>query len=61
MSWWKRKKCGICKKVLKKNKKTSNLEMQTADGPVQYEVCEDCSKFFDALTEVLEREYSEDE
>lgn len=55
MSWWKRKKCGTCKKVLKKNKPSHELRMQTADGILEVEICEECARFWDASADVLSK------
>lgn len=53
MSWWKRRKCKTCKKVLKANKPVHELRLQTADGIHEVEICDDCANFFDKSAEVL--------
>lgn len=53
MSWWKRKKCGTCKKVLKKKHSIHELRLQTAEGVLELEICEDCATFWDASADVL--------
>lgn len=55
MSWWKRKKCVTCKKVLKKKHTTHELRLNTADGIVDLEICEECARFWDGSAEVLSR------
>tara|TARA_B100000508_G_scaffold136306_1_gene129157 strand:- start:857 stop:1051 length:195 start_codon:yes stop_codon:yes gene_type:complete len=61
MSWWKKPKCTICKKKMKSEKKLIPVEMQTAEGPHEMKVCDECAKFFDAMIETLEREYGADD
>ena len=55
MSWWKRRKCASCKKVLKKNKPVHELRLGTADGMLELEVCEDCSRFWDMSADILNK------
>lgn len=55
MSWWKRKKCVTCKKVLKKKHTIHELRLNTADGVVDLEICEECARFWDGSAEVLSR------
>ena len=53
MSWWKRKKCGTCKTVLKPKNGIHELRLNTADGTIELEVCGDCARFWDMSAEVL--------
>lgn len=53
MSWWKRKKCGACKRVFKKKDSIHELRLQTADGVLEVEICDECARFWDASAEVL--------
>ena len=53
MSWWKRKKCASCKKVLKPKHGIHELRLGTADGVVGLEVCGDCARFWDKSADVL--------
>lgn len=55
MSWWKRRKCATCKKVLKNKHMVHELRVNTADGLVDLEICEDCARFWDGSAEVLSR------
>lgn len=55
MSWWKRRKCATCKKVLKNKHTVHELRVNTADGLVDLEICEDCARFWDGSAEVLSR------
>lgn len=61
MSWWKRKKCGTCKKVIKKKTITHELRLQTADGMLEVEICDDCARFWDASAEVLSKGRKKDD
>lgn len=61
MSWWKRSKCGTCKKVLRKGKPIHELRIGTAEGYHEVEICEDCARFWDASGEVLNKGRKEDE
>lgn len=64
MSWWKRKKCASCKKVLKSKHPIHELRLQTADGLVELEICEECARFWDGSADVLgkgRKEASDDE
>jgi len=53
MSWWKRRKCASCKRVLKEKHGIHELRVQTADGLIELEICGDCSVFWDKSAEVL--------
>lgn len=56
MSWWKRRKCATCKKVLKPKKQpVHELRVGTADGIIELEVCDACSIFFDKTAEVINK------
>ena len=55
MSWWKRKKCASCKKVLRKGKPIHELRISAADGDLEVEICEDCARFWDSSAEVLNK------
>lgn len=55
MSWWKRKKCATCKKVLKPKYGIHELRLKTADGVADMEVCGECARFWDASAEILNR------
>lgn len=59
MSWWKRKKCPLCKTVLKKKHKTGRLCLETAEGPLELEICMGCSTILDHSSEILERKYND--
>ena len=61
MSWWKRKKCATCKKVLKPKHGIHELRLNTAEGVVDLEVCGDCARFWDMSAEVLNRGKKNDE
>jgi RNase P subunit RPR2 len=61
MSWWKRKKCGTCKKVLKKKNSSHELRLQTADGMLEVEICDKCARFWDASAEVLTKGRKKDD
>lgn len=53
MSWWKRKKCPLCKTVLKPKYKTAELRLDTAEGPLELTICMGCSTVLDKSTELL--------
>lgn len=53
MSWWKRKKCPLCKTVLKKKHGSAELRLDTADGPTTLEICMGCSTVLDKSAELL--------
>jgi len=61
MSWWKKKKCVICKTKVKRKTDLISVEMQTAEGPHEIKVCNECAKFFDAMIKTLEKEYGYEE
>lgn len=61
MSWWKRRKCATCKKVLKKKKPIHELRVETADGLVDLEICNDCARFWDGTAKVLSRREEKDD
>lgn len=61
MSWWKRKKCRTCKKVLKKKKPVHELRLQTADGLLEIEICDTCAQIWDASAEVLNKSRKKDD
>lgn len=53
MSWWKRKKCPLCKSVIKKNMKLSEVRIDTADGILELEVCPKCAYVIDKSADLL--------
>lgn len=53
MTWWKRRKCATCKKVLKAKHPIHEIRIEAADGNIELEVCEDCARFWDKSAEVL--------
>ena len=53
VSWWKRKKCPLCKTVLKKKNGIAELRLDTADGPIEMEICMGCSTVLDKSAEML--------
>lgn len=55
MSWWKNKKCSICKKKLNKTVEAPIIRLQTLDGVVELEICNECADFYEASAEVLHR------
>lgn len=55
MSWWKRRKCATCKKVLKAKNPVHELRVGTADGVIDLEICDDCARFWDKSAEVLSK------
>lgn len=61
MSWWKRRKCATCKKILKKKNPIHELRVDTADGLVELEICSDCARFWDKSAEVLSRKGPKDD
>lgn len=60
MSWWKRKKCGTCRKVLKKKHPIHELRVDTADGVVELKICQDCARFWDGSAKVLSNKETDD-
>lgn len=52
---WLGKKCKCCRKKLKRKETTHEIRMETAEGPHSLEVCEDCARFWDMSTDVLNR------
>lgn len=61
MSWWKRKKCTSCKKVLKLKNGIHELRLNTADGVVDLEICGECARFFDMSADVLSKRSKKDD
>jgi hypothetical protein len=55
LSWWKRRKCTTCKKVLKKGADVHEIRLQSVDGISEFEICGDCADFWDKSAEVLQR------
>lgn len=53
MSWWKRKKCPLCKTVIKKKHKTAEFRIETADGLLELEVCGKCAHVMDKSADIL--------
>ena len=53
MSWWKRKKCPLCKTVLKKKHKIAEFRVETADGTLELEVCGKCAYVMDKSADIL--------
>jgi ribosomal protein L31 len=61
MSWWKRRKCSTCRKVLKAKNPVHELRVETTDGLVELEICSDCARFWDGSAEVLSRRNRKDD
>ncbi len=55
MSWWKRKKCATCKKVLKPRSGIHELRIETSEGLHDVEVCGECARFWDGTATVLSK------
>lgn len=55
MSWWKRPKCSGCSKKLKKGQKLHVLRLNTLDGEIEMEVCNECADFWDKSIDVFEK------
>lgn len=54
MSWWKRKKCPLCKGVIKKKMKLAEVRVDTADGLLELEgVCPKCAYIIDKSADIL--------
>jgi hypothetical protein len=53
VSWWKRKKCQLCKTVLKKKNGAGMLNVETAEGPLELEICMGCSTVLEKSSEIL--------
>ena len=53
MSWWKRKKCPLCKTVIKKKHKSAEFRIDTAEGLLELEVCGKCAHIMDKSADVL--------
>jgi len=53
MSWWKRKKCPLCKTVIKKKMVMAEVRIQTADGLLELDVCPKCAHIIDKSADVL--------
>lgn len=60
MAWWKKDKCKLCKKALNKSD-SFTMSLTTAEGEHNIEICGECSKFFNAFAEAVEKEYEDDE
>jgi ribosome-binding protein aMBF1 (putative translation factor) len=53
LAWWKRKKCPLCKSVIKPKHKVSEVRIDTADGPLELEVCPKCAYILDKTADIL--------
>jgi RNase P subunit RPR2 len=53
VTWWKRKKCPLCKKVLKPKNETADVRLDTLDGPLELNICMNCSTILDKSAEIL--------
>ena len=54
MSWWKRKKCAGCRKVLKAKTGIHEIRLESADGLLELEICNDCADFWDKSADILQ-------
>lgn len=61
MSWWKNKKCKLCKKKLPKVKDSAKMQLETADGTHTIEICDECEEFWNLSEEILNRDRKDDE
>lgn len=51
--WWKTKKCKTCKAKIPKNTESAELRLDTAEGIVTLEICNECAEFLDKSAEAL--------
>lgn len=51
MSWWKNKKCKTCRKKIVGE--SAELRVDTANGIMVLEVCDECADFFDKSADIL--------
>jgi C4-type Zn-finger protein len=55
MSFWKRKKCPLCKSVIKPKYKTMTFQIDTADGVLEiHDVCPKCTYVMEQSANVLQ-------
>lgn len=54
MSWWKRKKCASCRKVLKAKNGIHEIRLDSADGLLELEICNSCADFWDKSADILQ-------
>ena len=54
MSWFKRKKCPLCKSVIKPKHKTWTFEVETAEGVLTFhDVCPKCTYIMEKSHDIL--------
>lgn len=56
MTFWKRKKCPLCKSVIKPKYKTTTFQIDTAEGVLEiHDVCPKCTYVMEQSANVLEK------
>jgi hypothetical protein len=62
MSWFNRNKtCAICEEKYLKIEPFHEMRLDTDDGPVSLEICENCADFFDKSAEVIMKGRQQDD
>jgi C4-type Zn-finger protein len=56
MSFWKRKKCPLCKSAIKPDYKTSTFQINTAEGVMEiHDVCPKCTYVMEQSVGILSK------
>lgn len=61
MSWWKSRKCKLCRKKMPKSYDAAKMEINSDEGPFTIEICDECEEFWDLSEEILNRDLDDDE
>lgn len=52
---FKKIRCKGCNKKIKEGEETADLRLDTADGPIELLICNDCAQFWDMSADILKR------
>ena len=62
MTWLSRsKRCAVCEEKYHKSVPFHEMRLNTDDGPVSLEICENCADFFDKSAEVIMKGRQQDD
>lgn len=62
MTWFNRNKtCAVCEDKYLKSVPFHEMRLDTDDGPVSLEICENCADFFDKSAEVIMKGRQQDD
>lgn len=57
MKFLRPKRCGVCAAKLSKDVEHPNVRLNTSDGVIELEICEECADFFDRSADIMRKRH----